>query len=81
MFNQVLTKELKAFVVLAKEYNVVLLSLLESLDGLGSNSLHLLLHSLELLIFLQCELPLCFEVVPQSLGLFLDGVGLSHNNN
>ena len=54
MFNQVLTKELKAFVVLAKEYNVVLLSLLESLDGLGSNGLHLLLCSLELLIFLQC---------------------------
>ena len=64
MFDQVLTKELKALVVPAKEYSVVLLSLLESFDGLGSNGLQLLLSSLELLILLQCKLPLRFEVVP-----------------
>ena len=37
MFDQVPTKEFKALVVPAEEYSVVLLSLLESLDGLGSN--------------------------------------------
>ena len=54
VFDQVLTDELKALVIPAKEYNVVLFNLLESLDGLSSNGLHLLLCSLELLIFLQC---------------------------
>ena len=54
VFDQVLTDELKALVIPAKEYNVVLFNLLESLDGLSSNDLHLLLRSLELLIFLQC---------------------------
>ena len=39
VFNQVPTKELKALVVLAKEYSVVLLSLLESFNSLGSNGL------------------------------------------
>ena len=46
-------KELEALVVLAEEHSVVLLSLLESLNGLGSNNLYLLLHSLELLVLLQ----------------------------
>ena len=57
-------KELEALVVLAEEHSVVLLNLLESLNGLGSNSLYLLLHGLELLVLLQGQLPLNFEVVP-----------------
>ena len=64
MFDQVPTKELKALVVPAEEYSVVLLSLLESFDGLGSNGLQLLLSSLELLILLLCDLSLRSEVVP-----------------
>ena len=64
MFDQGPTKELKTLVILTEEYNVVLLNFLESLNGLGSNGLHLLLHSLELLVFLQGQLPFSFEVVP-----------------
>ena len=51
VFDQVLIKELNPLIVPAEEYSVVLLSLLKSLGGLGSNRLHLLLQSLELLIF------------------------------
>ena len=74
-------KELEAFVVLAEEHSVVLLSLLESLNSLGSNNLYLLLHGLELLVLLQGQLPLNFEVVPQDLDLLLNGIGLVHGRN
>ena len=64
-------KELKALLVLAEEHSVVLPSLLESLNGLGSNSLYILLRSLELLVLLQGQLPLSSKVVPQNLDLSL----------
>ena len=41
MLDQVSTEELEALEVLAEEHGIVLVSLLESLDGLGSNSLQL----------------------------------------
>ena len=42
MFDQVPTKELETLLIPTEEHGVVLLSLLESLDGLGNNSLQLL---------------------------------------
>ena len=41
MLNQVSTEELEALEVLAEEHDIVLVSLLENLDVLGSNSLQL----------------------------------------
>ena len=81
MLDQVPTKELKVLVVPTEEHSVVLLSLLESLNGLGSNSLYLLLRGLELLILFQSQLPLSYKVVPQDLDLLFDGVGLIHGKN
>ena len=62
-------------------HRIVLLSLLESLNGLGNNNLYLLLRGLELLVFLQGQLPLSSEVVPQNLDLLFDGIGLVHGIN
>ena len=74
-------KELKALVVPVEEHSVVLLSLLESLNSLGNNGLYLLLRSLELLVFLQGQLPFSSEVVPQNLDLLFDGVSVVHDRN
>lgn len=46
MLDEVLPKELEALVVLTKEYNVVLASLLKGFNGLGNNGLDLLICSL-----------------------------------
>ena len=54
MLHHVPSEELKAFVILAEEYGVIFFSLLESLDGLSSHGLDLLVHSLELFVILQC---------------------------
>ena len=53
MLDQVPTKELKTLVVPTEEHSDVLLNLLESLNGLGSNNLYLLLYNLQLLILFQ----------------------------
>ena len=81
VFDQIPMKKFKPLVVPVEEHNVVLLDLLESFHSLGSNGLHSLLRSLELLIFLHSQLPLRPEVVSQNLSLLLDGVGLIHNSN
>ena len=81
MLDYVSSKELKALVAPTEEHNVVLLSLLKSLDGLGSNGLYLLLCSLELLILLQGQLPLNSKLVPQDLDILLDSIGLVHGRN
>ena len=76
-----LHEEFSAGVVKVALHRVVLLSLLESLNNLGSNSLYLLFRNLELLVFLQGQLPLSFEVIPQNLDLLFDGIGLVHGRN
>ena len=53
VLNEVTSQELEAFVVPAEEHSIVLISLLEGLDGLDSDHLHPFLYSLELLVLLQ----------------------------
>ena len=52
MLDEVPPQKLKAFKVPVEEHSVVLVSLLESLDGPGSNSLELLLGSQKLIVLL-----------------------------
>ena len=57
------SQELKAFIILPKEHNVVLLHLLEGLDKLSSHCLDLLFCGQKLLVLLQSQLPLCPQIV------------------
>ena len=54
MLDEVTPQKLKAFEVSTEEYSVVLVSLLKSLNGPGSNGLKLLLGYHKLLVLLQC---------------------------
>ena len=78
MLDEVPSQELKAFVVLAEEYSIVLISLLKGLDGLGCDDLYFLLYRLKLLVLLQGQLPLSPQVDRQDPRLLLGSVGLIH---
>ena len=53
MLEKEVPQELEAFVIPAEKHGVVLFSLLEGLDGLGSDCFHPFLCSLELPILLK----------------------------
>ena len=53
MLDKIPLEKLKTFKVPTEEYCVVLVSLLESLDGPSSNSFELLLGSQKLVVLLQ----------------------------
>ena len=58
MLNEVSPQKLEPVEAPAEEHSVVLLSLLEALDSLGSNAFDLLPSNHKLLVFLQSQLPL-----------------------
>ena len=53
MLDEEALQELEAFVIPVEEHGVVLFSLLEGLEKLGSDRLHPFLCSLELLVLLE----------------------------
>ena len=76
VLDEISSQELEALVVSAEEHSIVLVSLLEGLDGLNGDGLHPFLCSLEMLVLLQGWLPLRPEVIKQDLRLFPDGIDI-----
>ena len=72
-----LHEEFSAGVVKVALHRVVLLSLLESLNNLGSNSLYLLFRNLELLVFLQVSCLSALRSSPKTLTFSLMVLALS----
>ena len=76
MLDEISSQELEALVVSVEEHSIVLVSLLEGLDGLNGNGLHPFLCNLELLVLLQGWLPLRPQVIRQDLCHFPDGINI-----
>ena len=76
VLDEISSQKLEALVVSAEEHSIVLISLLEGLDGLNSDGLHPFLCSLELLVLLQGWLPLRPQVIRQDLRLLPDSIDI-----
>ena len=76
VLDEISSQELEALVVSVEEHSIVLVSLLEGLDGLNGNGLHPFLCNLELLVLLQGWLPLRLQVIRQDLCHFPDGINI-----
>ena len=76
VLDEISSQELEALVVSVEEHSIVLVSLLEGLDGLNGDGLHPFLCNLELLVLLQGWLPLRLQVIRQDLCHFPDGINI-----
>ena len=76
VLDEISSQELEALVVSVEEHSIVLVSLLEGLDGLNDDGLHPFLCSQELLVLLQGWLPLRPQVIRQDLRLFPDSIDI-----